>query len=182
MSIRQARLERLDRVRDLHMDGFTVREIADQLQQPRAWIKRDLSDLKARLQRKGERQALLGRVHALTNYERFQRTLWETIDTLKKGDEHKGIGAVARALADTQKAIDAMTERLRDELPQETELATIRDAVAEMDPDDLEARRQLLTDPNFEPPPEQLLPQFDPNASPQEDADDDSDSEATNDE
>jgi len=163
VSIRQARLQRLERVRDLHMEGLTIREIADDLQTSRLRVQRDLADVKARLQRQGQRHAVLGRVRSINMYSQVQHALWDLIDSLPGDDEHKLLATLARAVTDSQKAIDTMTERLRDELPEEIEITTVRDAVARMDPDDLEARRRRITeDPDFEPPPLRLRPQFTP--------------------
>ena len=135
----------------LSRKGWNAREIALDLQLTETAVAKDLKRLRNTLLRRGRRHIAEQGFAAVEVYRRIQRTLWDAVDELREESDPKSIAPFARALTDTQKAIDAMHERLNRDLHEENDDLALRDLVAQFGADEIEAAAQPYLDPQPEP-------------------------------
>lgn len=129
------------------------REIAADLGLPETIVAKDLRRLHKALLRRGQRHLTAEGLRAVDVYKRIQRVLWDGIDELRDEGDHKAVAPFARALTDTQKAIDAMNERINRDLNDEEDGLALRDIVAQFGHDEIEAAAQPHLENEAQPSP-----------------------------
>jgi hypothetical protein len=163
-----SRHERQAQVDDLHLEGWRKHEIAALLDIPLRIVGNDLRDLRTRLKRQVHGHTALENAHSIRVYKHLQSVLWTAIDKLTDQDDHKAIAPFARNIADSQKAIDNMHERLDRDIDSSEDAVTLRDIVAQFTPQEIEAAsRPYRDDPDAqEPDPDALGDGLQPNRTP----------------
>ncbi len=137
---RQAQHEdRLHEVEQLHLKGWTNRQIAVSVGISPRTVGRDLKRVETRHLGRIARRVQEERVHSIAVYRHVQTTLWKVLDRLMTSDDPKGASATvsaARAITDAEKAVDGIL----DLFAQDARLdgLTVRDLFATLDPSGFE--------------------------------------------
>ena len=133
--------DRAHEVEQLHLKGWTNRQIAASVGVSARTVGRDLKRSETRHLDRISRRVQEERVHSIAVYRHVQTTLWKVLDRLMSNEDPKCASAgatvsAARAITDAEKAVNGILDLFAQDAKQG--VLNVRDLFAAIDPSDFE--------------------------------------------
>ena len=133
--------DRLHEVEQLHLKGWTNRQIAAGVGISARTVGRDLKRIETRHLDRITRRVQEERVHSIAVYRHVQATLWKVLDRLMTSEDPKCASAsatvsAARAITDAEKAVNGILDLFAQDAKQGA--LNVRDLYAAIDPSEFE--------------------------------------------